>query len=70
MMTTRKKPTRDQREVAALIAALLAHKATPPALAYKIGCFVSNHVDAIVDTPEVIALLLANLGADEKGGTR
>jgi len=66
MMTTRKKPTRGQREVAALIAALLAHKATPPALAYKVGCFVSNHVDAIVDTPEVIALLLANM----KGDTR
>jgi hypothetical protein len=65
-MATRKKPTRGQREVAALIAALLAHKATPPALAYKVGCFVSNHVDAIVDTPEVIALLLANM----KGDTR
>jgi hypothetical protein len=64
-MATRKKPTRGQREVAALISALLAHTDTPPDLAYKVGCFVSNHVDAIVDTPEVIALLLANM----KGGT-
>ncbi len=70
MMTTRKKPTRGEREVAALIAALLAHKATPPALAYKVACFVSNHVDAIIDTPEVIALLLADLGADENGGEK